>query len=247
MLVTNAGGGMSGDIAAEMHRTTFRGKNLGSAVTAAQRAAIVDGTFKDLFVGDYWVINGVTWRIVDINYWLNCGDTAFTANHLVIMPDNSLYNSQMNTTNITTGGYISSAMRTNNLTNAKATIGVAFPSGLVKTKRQLFENAITNGKPSAGAWVNSDVDLPNEINAYGSNIFRPANDGITIPYNYTIDKQQFALFAICPKFIMGWPRHSYWLRDPVSASHFAHVYYLGNASYAGASTSFGVRPCFAIG
>ncbi len=42
------------------HRLVFRGKNLGSAVTTEQLAAIQAGTFEDLWLGDYWVINGVT-------------------------------------------------------------------------------------------------------------------------------------------------------------------------------------------
>lgn len=59
-------------------------------------------------MGDYWVINGINWRIVDFNYWYNCGDTAFIKHHLVIMPDTVLYEARMNPTNITTGGYVGS-------------------------------------------------------------------------------------------------------------------------------------------
>ena len=234
-------------ITVEMHRNTFRGKHLGTVVSTLQRNNIINGTFEDLFVGDYWVIGGITWRIVDINYWKGCGDTEFTDNHLVIMPDDQLYAAQMNATNITTGGYPGSAMRTANLAAARTTIQSAFGS-MLKTKRALFENAVTNGRPSAGAWVDSDIDLPNEINMYGSFIFRPANDGTTIPYNYTIDKSQFALMKLVPRFIITSPtRRSWWLRDVVSAAYFAYVHSLGHAAYAGASTSIGVRPCFAIG
>ena len=109
-------------------------------------------------------------------------------------------------------------------------------------------NAVTNGKPSAGAWFDSDIDLPNEINMYGSPIFGVANDGLTIPNIYTIDKQQFAAFAIVPALILCRPtRSNQWLRDVVSAATFAGVDYGGTASLYGASASLGVRPCFAIG
>ena len=94
----------------ELRRVIFRGKNLGTALTAVQKAAIKDGSFKGMFLGDYWSIGGRIWRIVDMDYWYNCGDTAFTSHHLVIMPDEALYNAQMNTTNVTTGGYVGSAM-----------------------------------------------------------------------------------------------------------------------------------------
>ena len=39
---------------------------------------------------------------------------------------------------------------------------------------------------------------------------------------------------------------TWWLRDVVSATHFAYVYYNGNANYYGASYSHGVRPAFKI-
>ncbi len=72
------------------------------------------------------VIGGRIWRIVDMDYWYNCGDTAFTSHHLVIMPDEALYNAQMNTTNVTTGGYVGSAMYKSNLANAKTIVNAAF-------------------------------------------------------------------------------------------------------------------------
>ena len=48
---------------AGFHNSLFRGKSLGTSVTAAQWAAIGAGTFDDLFIGDYWTINGIVWRI----------------------------------------------------------------------------------------------------------------------------------------------------------------------------------------
>lgn len=206
----------------EVHRMIFRGKNLGTSVSAAQKAAIQDGSFKDLFVGDYWVIGGVNWRIADMDYFLRCGDTEFTKHHLVIVPDTSLYNAQMNTSNITEGGYIGSEMYKNNLTQAKNTISSAFGE-LVLTHKDYLTNAVTNGYPSAGAWVDSTVELMNEIMVYGTHVYAPANNGTTIPNKYTTGKQQFALFALDPKKVNI--RVTYWLRDVVSATAFADVYY----------------------
>lgn len=52
----------------EMHRNIFRGRCLGESITAGQLAVIRDGSFADLYVGDYWEINGTKYRIADINY-----------------------------------------------------------------------------------------------------------------------------------------------------------------------------------
>lgn len=229
----------------ELRRVLFRGKNLGTALTAVQKAAIKDGSFKGMFLGDYWSIGGRIWRIVDMDYWYNCGDTAFTSHHLVIMPDEALYNAQMNTTNITTGGYVGSEMYKKNLANAKTIVNAAF-QGSVLTHREHLCNAVANGKQSGGAWFDSSIELPSEIMMYGHIHFGNASDGNTIPNIYTTSKTQLALFMVCPRFITD-RSHAQWLRDVVSSAYFADVGGRGDASSAGASSSCGVRPVFPVG
>lgn len=229
----------------ELRRVIFRGKNLGTALTAVQKAAIKDGSFKGMFLGDYWSIGGRIWRIVDMDYWYNCGDTAFTSHHLVIMPDEALYNAQMNTTNITTGGYVGSEMYKKNLANAKTIVNAAF-QGSVLTHREHLCNAVANGKQSGGAWFDSSIELPSEIMMYGHIHFGNASDGNTIPNIYTPSKTQLALFMVCPRFITD-RSHVQWLRDVVSSANFADVNAHGDANCANASSSYGVRPVFPVG
>lgn len=228
----------------EQRRMIYRGKNLGAVVTEEQKANIKNGTFKGFFLGDYWTIGSYTWRIVDFDYWYNCGDTAFTTPHLVIMPDKPLYNAQMNETNITTGGYTGSLMYTENLDQAKTLAASAF-GDLILTHREYLTNAVTDGHASAGAWFDSTLDLPNEIMMYGCHVYAAMNNGTVIPTNYTIGKTQLALFTVVPKLISN--RATFWLRDVVSSALFAHVCGSGGTNYANASNSFGVRPVFAIG
>lgn len=228
----------------EQRRMIYRGKNLGAVVTEEQKANIKNGTFKGFFLGDYWTIGSYTWRIVDFDYWYNCGDTAFTTPHLVIMPDKPLYNAQMNETNITTGGYTGSLMYTENLDQAKTLAASAF-GDLILTHREYLTNAVTDGHASAGAWFDSTLDLPNEIMMYGCHVYAAMNNGTVIPTNYTIGKTQLALFTVVPKLISN--RATFWLRDVVSSAVFALVNLNGGANYGTASNSFGVRPVFAIG
>lgn len=232
-------------LSAEIHRMIFRGKNLGNKLTSEQLAHIQDGTFEDLWLGDYWKINNVIWRIVDFNYWMNSGDTALTKPHVLVMPDHALYNAQMNTSNMTTGAYTGSAMFTSNLAAARTAFKNAFGSAVI-THREIFTNATTNGYPSSGAWVDSYFDLANEIMMYGTYCHAPAGNGSTIPYRYTIDKTQLALMMIVPKFINP-HRENIWLRDVVSAADFAIVDSCGYTSFNLASFSYGVRPIGAIG
>ena len=227
---------------AAAHNCIYRGKNLGTSVTAEQYAAISSGKFTDLYIGDYWVIKGVTYRIAAFDYYYNCGDTNFTKHHVVIVPDTSLYKAQMNTSNVTTGGYTGSAMYKSNLAQAKTTIKAAFGSAHVLTKRELLTNAVNGNTPSGWAWFDSDVELMNEVQAYGS-VAWGAHDGNG--YNVASGDGQFPLFMFDRTKLHN--REDYWLRDVASAPYFSYVYYVGNADSVSASYSCGVRPAFCIG
>lgn len=225
------------------HNAIYRGKSLGSSVTIAQYSAISAGTFDDMYIGDYWTIGGVNYRIAAFDYYLNCGDTSCTKHHVVLVPDTCLYNHVMSDTNITTGAYVGSKMYTEGLEQAKTTIKAAF-SGHVLSKRIYLSNATANGKASAGAWCDSEVDLMCEHMVYGNGVFSPVSDGTTVPNNYRVEKSQLPLFQHEPSRICN--RANWWLRDVISASYFAYVHSYGYANSGYASASLGVRPAFCI-
>lgn len=239
---------------AGIHNSIFRGKCLGNSYTDAQKAEIGAGTFDDMFIGDYWTIVGVNWRIAHFDYWLGCGDTSYGRHHAIIVPDTCLYNAQMHNTasgqyeageaNTTEGGYIGSDMYKTGLNQAKAIINEAFGEEHISSHRELLVNTVVNGKPANHAWYNSSVELMNEPMVYGSYIFTPACDGTVISYRYTIDKSQLALFALRPDLIGN--RAAWWLRDVVSGAAFAYVLSHGDAYCNDASDADGVRPAFGI-
>lgn len=235
------------------HNAIYRGKSLGSTVTTAQYAAIKAGTFDDLYIGDYWTIGGVNYRIAAFDYYLNSGDTSCTTHHVVIVPDTCLYNAQMHNTssggyeggaaNTTAGGYVGSDMYKSNLEQAKTSIKSAF-SGHVLKHRIYLTNAVANGRASGGAWCDSEVDLMCEQMVYGSGIFSPVSDGSNVPANYRVEKSQLPLFQHEPSRICN--RNNWWLRDVITAPTFAYVNGAGTADYLDASHSHGVRPAFCI-
>ena len=186
------------------HNSVYRGANLGTSVTSAQWAAIQAGTFDDMYIGDYWVIGGVTYRIAAFDYYLRAGDTDMTTHHVTLVPDVPMYTHVMNDTNVTTGGYVGSKMYTRGLTQAKNTINTAFGSTHVLTHRQYLSNAVTNGRPSGGSWYDSTVELMTEQNVYGGKIFGAGNEGSSVPALYTVDKSQYPLFAFRPSGCVTW-------------------------------------------
>lgn len=235
------------------HNAIYRGKYLGASATATQYAVIAKGTFDDLYIGDYWTIGGVNYRIAAFDYYLNCGDTACTAHHVVIVPDTCLYTAQMHNTssggyeggaaNTTAGGYVGSDMYKSNLERAKTIIKSAF-NGHVLNHRVFLTNAVANGRASNVVWCDSEVDLMCEQMVYGSGIFSPVSDGSNIPTNFRVEKSQLPLFQHEQSRIFN--HEIWWLRDVISSSNFALIGTGGNADHYGASDSRGVRPAFCI-
>lgn len=235
---------LAGLVSSTNHRNIYAGRNLGTSVTAAQKAAIQSGSFDNIYVGDYWIIDGNKWIVADMDYFYNTGDTAFTKHHLVIVPHASLYSARMNPTNTTEGGYVGSEMYTTNLEQAKEKIRHAF-GDMVLTHRDILINAVTSGHPSGYIWTDSTVELMTEVMIYGTQHYSVMNSVSVFPTKYTTARQQLALFALnpCNAAIRQW----YWFRDVVSSAAFAGVNDYGYASCNNASYSCGVRPYFCIG
>lgn len=233
---------------AATHNMVYRGKALGTSVTSEQWAAIKVGTFKDLYLGDYWSIGGMDYIIAAFDYWYKCGDTACNTHHAVVIPRSQLYTYKFNPTNTTEGGYVGSDLYKNGLTQAKTTFNTAFGSAHILNHREYLVNAVTNGKPTGSDWYDSTVDLMNENMVYGGRQFSPMPDG-TDPWNtcrnYTIDKSQLPLFRLAPW--MSFVRDQWcWLRDVVSAASVARCDGDGTADCTSASNAGGVWPAVGL-
>lgn len=100
---------MMDSMSVENRRHVWRGKNLGAEFTGQQRASIKDGSFRGLFLGDYWENPEITtdyygadnpipikWRIVDFDYGYGShsgdgsGQPQCLTHHITIMPDELL-------------------------------------------------------------------------------------------------------------------------------------------------------------
>lgn len=248
IIMPGGGSALSIEDNAATHNMVYRGKALSTSVTSEQWAAIKAGTFKDLYLGDYWSIGGMDYIIAAFDYWYKCGDTACNTHHAVVIPRSQLYTYKFNPTNTTEGGYVGSDLYKNGLTQAKTTFNTAFGSAHILNHREYLVNAVTNGKPTGSDWYDSTVDLMNENMVYGGRQFSPMPDG-SDPWNtcrnYTVDKSQLPLFRLAPW--MSFVRDQWcWLRDVVSAGLFASCDGSGNAGCHGASSADGVWPAVGL-
>lgn len=132
---------------AEYHREFYRGKDLTSAFDHGTLSArIADGTFRDIFPGDYIVkrvtvpavANTVTstyevkFIIADLDYALHRG-VGVEAHHAVIIPEEPVIRTFMNPTDTTSGGYAASYMNRTVMPAFAQGISAAFgPSHILK-------------------------------------------------------------------------------------------------------------------
>lgn len=242
---------------AESHNALFRGDNITDYFNSGQMSeAIANGTFENIFPGDYIVksitVNGTTydnveWVVGDLDYHLHSGDTETTTHHVLLFPRDCIGTSYMNSSNITTGGYVGSYMWATRIPQYVTAIEATFGASHVLQHRELLSTATdTNrsrayygwtGASSNWAWTNVKVNIFNEYMIYGSNAvdssFFDCGDGNT----------QIAVMRHY-KPIIHTRSNWYWLRSVSTSASFAYCTNYGSSNPAGASSVGGVRPYF---
>ena len=252
---------------AAAHNSIYRGKNLTNVYTVDEICQRISaGTFEDLYVGDYFDISITTdlggtetvrCILAGFDIFWNNGDTAFTKHHAVIVPKDCFKTkSKMNDTNVTTGGYVGSAMYTTVLPVYQAALQKALNNHILSHRELLTTAVSTTGNSNAGAgltgyasnWVWKDclIRLMSEIQVYGSTVLSSSF------YDTGNANIQFPLFRLAPNLKVAGLGHNgsrmwYWLSAVVSAAAFAHCNGYGFSSLSSAAGDGGVRPYFCIG
>ena len=148
--------------------------------------------------------------------------------HILIVPDTILGSGQMNTGNSTSGGYRSSAMKSTKLNQIADALPDTFKDMLIS--HRMF---------SDGSWIATSVDLMNEVMVHGTYICADNNN------KQTSDAQQLVLFRLAPELkAIG---VNYWLRNAAGSQTYTLISQYGDASSDMATSTYGIRPVFAIG
>ena len=230
----------------EMHRNIFRGEYLGSSINPIQRRAISDGTFNNLYIGDYWTINGINWRIVDIDYWYT---TIKSTHHIVIMPDDYIGSSKMfeSTPSDSSNGYFYSLVEEKMNSDVKSIVESAFGKSYIFTPpfRQLVKSVSKTAVVSTTS--NNPFCIPNSNMIFGYDYRAVGREKVTS------EIRQLSLFRLNPKFITYGPGkpngYDYWLRDIYDVSTSFVYFYSVTSSGLTTRTSdqnIGMRPVFGI-
>ena len=242
---------------AEAHNAMWGGRDITASFNNGTVSAnIANGTFRDIFPGDYITkqvtISGktytVNWVIADCDYWINKGDKAVTVHHVAIVPQAPIFDANMNATNTTEGGYMGSRMFKETIPACATGIVNAFGASHILTFRDwlisgMTENQISSGLPNftggaqwgASPWVSVQCDLMTEKMVLGA----PVNSASAL--DEWCATRQMSAFRLSENLI-NYNRQWYWLRSIVSSANFALVGGNGSACTVLASDSFGVRP-----
>lgn len=242
---------------AQTHNNIFRGQNLG-ALNATHIANIQNGTFRDMFIGDYFSINGSNYVIAGINYKKGHGDNSPLDNHLVLMPqDWSKTPTQelapdgsttryMNDTDTTAGGFAGSKLYKTYLPQIQQKLESDFGSNLMTFRTIVSTHVDASGAPDQGEWRDAKVSIPNEVMIYGTTL--NGNNKNSSWYNIGDENSQLPLMRLNDAERNFNRILSIWLRDIHSASEFAFADTYGDDSWIGASDAWrGIRAFFLIG
>lgn len=251
---------------AAAHNALFRGKDLTAYFNSGEMSqAIANGSFKDIFPGDFiiktTVVDGVTYTnqkyiVGDLDYHLHCGDAETTAHHVLMFAAKGMGTARMNPENKTEGGFLGSEMWGTTLPKYTTGIKNAFGATHILNHKELLSNSESDDLPSmAGAgrngasnnwaWTPVDVNLFNEPMVYGGKVLSSSF------FDVGECKSQVAAFRHCHGLqicgAMEGARAWSWLRAVTDSSSFAGVNNHGTAtSYYASHAGGAVRPYFLL-
>ena len=242
---------------APTHNNIFRGANLG-ALNATHIANIQNGNFKDMFIGDYFLVNGSKYVIAAINYKKHHGDNQELGNHLVLMPsDWSKTPTQtlnpdgkttryMQDTDTTAGGFADTKLYKTYLPQIQTKLESDFGAHLITFRTIVSTRVDSSGAPNNAEWRDAKVAIPNEVMIYGSILNGNNKNGSWS--NIGDEDSQLPLMRLNDSERDNNHAGAFWLRDIHSASEFASAGIYGDANSNSASTAWiGVRAFFLIG
>lgn len=236
------------------HNSVYRGKNLGETVTDEQWAAIADGSFRDMYIGDYWVFNGTNkLYIAAFDYYYGTGvydssSIGLNTHHIVILPETIAPGTVVTQPMISSSGTYSNVVYKDSVTRSQIQnipnpfiINVFGGSTHVLTRKLMMASAVSSGVVSAFNWFDSTVDLMTEANVFGQSVYDMKNE---------IDKSQFPIFALnrsMINYIYNGVRYNYWFRSISGTSTYSECAYgCINSTTSSASYASGLRATFCI-
>lgn len=252
---------LTGKDTAGFHNSIYRGKYLGDGLTSNQLAYISQGTFNDMYIGDYWTINSINYRIAHFDYYRRTYNTIYP-HHITIVPDSIIGSVvKFNNSATSTSGYYNSNLRSVLDSTTLPVIKAAFGEENILAHYMHLPYQVQNvGATYDSKFYNVSIHVMNEINVFGCRINGDSHNTSTNAQNFpvlaTLDHTQYALFKLDHSRITadgpsgGAAYSDYWLRDLAfyyqNIFRFCRVDAQGYVGYTAADLTSGIRPAFEI-
>ena len=255
------------------HNSLYRGKDITQYFKSGEMSkAIANGTFKDIFIGDYitvpMTINGenigdVRWRVGECDYFYEERSSYDYIHHVLMVPDDAIMSDiKMNEEDDTKGGFYSSNMVQKVLPKYLESIKKSFGDKHILKHTEVYTTGMDPNRPSASnvgyekgasSGLATDyqacINLFNEVMVFGTNIYSScALDNVSCT-------KQVALFSLDHTAVLANSRVKYgyceyWLRSIASSSEYCMVSCNANAEKCLASArnkyTGGVSPYFLL-
>ena len=227
---------------AQTHNATYRGQGLGS-FNETFASDIENGTFNNMWVGDYFVVNNHTYKIAGFNYKCNHEENLGLRNHLIMITD-VLGDQAMNSSDTTEGGFAGTKLFREYFPQIESQLQTDFGKHLLTFKSYLSTSIDGNGAPNNGQWFNVKACMCNSAMWWG----KPSeysNNANGTKFNLGDETEQLPIMKLHTAEQSSGGNYV-WLRDINSSDHFADA--TGDDSTDGhyASASVGVRAFFLI-
>ena len=239
----------NGTVSANIKNGTFRDIFPGDYITkqvTIPRVLADDGT-TELFAGGTYTVN---WVIADCDYWIYKGHD-MTTHHVAIMPQASISGVRMNSANTTEGGYAGSEMYKKIIPACTTGIVNAFGSSHILTFEDVITNSVDTSHVSSGLpqftgtphWSGEQVSVQCNLMSEKMVYGAPICSGGAA--DNSIATRQMSAFRLSEKLINSDREKPWWLRDVCTSSGFACVEDfrdLARAAVRPSSVAAGVRP-----
>ena len=226
---------------AAAHNAIYRGKKLGNVLTGEMLAGIRNGSFSDLYVGDYIETEDNIYRFMDFDYFLGCvsgvSGGKIEKHHAVLVPDRVMGSSAIDNYPEATQPK-ETHMYANKLPEISQTLKGIFGNDNVAMMDRIIPKT-ANGEPTGWDWVNVGADLLTEEMVMGHGSW-----GQWTGFQTGVLKGQLAGFRYS-HFLMC-SNDDYWLRNKRSATNYALISSGGISSSDIGNLQHGVRPFFVI-
>lgn len=140
------------------HNALYRGKNLGTIMTAEQAAEIEAGTFKDLWLGDYWTGDGREYVIAGFDYWLGLRNV--TKHHIAVVPKYSVSGTPMHSSGTMPRGPYYTDMYQTTLPSYRPQFESVFGNRIIKHPVTFVSEYDEHSDPKDYSSFDIDISVP---------------------------------------------------------------------------------------